>query len=109
MDEPSVITSPRPAPISSSSDLLMPALAVLGACVLSIICAGAPIPRSSNALPVKPLSLPRNFMTTLLIPPHDGDYGLPSVAKARLFAHLPNRVALSCPPSRYADLGLYLY
>ena len=32
-------TFPRPAPISSASDLLMPALAMLVACVLSIICA----------------------------------------------------------------------
>jgi hypothetical protein len=48
-DEPAVITSPRPAPISSDSDLLMPALAVFGACVLSIIWACDPAAMTNNA------------------------------------------------------------
>src|SRR5262245_54935961 len=41
-EELGVLTSPRPAPISSLNDLLMPAFAALGAWVLSIICAIAP-------------------------------------------------------------------
>ena len=52
------MTSPRPAPISSCSDLLMPAFAVFGACVLSIICACVAIPATNTATLVKPRTLP---------------------------------------------------
>src|SRR5882762_7687871 len=65
-DDPAVITSPRPAPISSSSDLLMPALAVFGACVLSIICACDTAPISSPAALIKLRTLRSNRIAILL-------------------------------------------
>src|SRR5581483_2463517 len=61
-DEPAVITSPRPAPISSSRDLLSPALAVFGACVLSIICACAANPASSTPATAKLCIFPKGPM-----------------------------------------------
>src|SRR5215472_17793488 len=45
-DDPGVFTPPRPGPTSSASDLLIPALAVLVACVLSIIWARATTARN---------------------------------------------------------------
>ena len=48
-DESGVMTSPRPAPISSRSDLLMPAFAVFGACVLSISWARTVGAKNSSA------------------------------------------------------------
>src|SRR6516225_10074629 len=36
MEDPGVITSPRPGPICSCNDFAIPALAVLGACVRSV-------------------------------------------------------------------------
>ena len=61
-DEPAVMTSPRPAPISSSRDLLIPAFAVFGACVLSIIWACA-VPKSNHTLAANPIILVLSFMT----------------------------------------------
>src|SRR5215475_2979007 len=49
IDEPEVFTSPRPGPISSASDLLIPARDVLVAWLLSIIWACAVIANSSIA------------------------------------------------------------
>src|SRR5437016_2925157 len=46
MEEFGVSTLPRPVPISSVKDLLIPAAAVLLACVLSIIWASAAIDRN---------------------------------------------------------------
>src|SRR3981081_3438512 len=62
-DDPVVMTSPRPAPISSSSDLLIPAFAVFGACVLSIIWACA-VPKSNHTPAANPIMLVLSFMTT---------------------------------------------
>src|SRR5262245_21091740 len=53
-EESGVKTSPRPAPVCSASDLAMPSLTVLGACVLSMSCATRVEPEQSkvaNAMP----------------------------------------------------------
>jgi hypothetical protein len=50
-DEPGVHSSPRPAPTSSSNDFLMPALAALGVCVMSVSCADAPPARRRSSAP----------------------------------------------------------
>src|SRR5215471_5250224 len=48
IEEPGVMASPRPAPISSCNDLLIPPLATLGAWVLSISCAWTGSPTSPS-------------------------------------------------------------
>jgi hypothetical protein len=47
-DEPMTLASPRPAPISSDNDLLIPAFSGFVACVLSIIWARAFAPSAHD-------------------------------------------------------------
>src|SRR6266436_4475412 len=61
-DEPTTFTFPRPVPISSANDLLMPALIGFVACVLSIICAREGAPPRASAGATSAMALKQGFM-----------------------------------------------